>query len=70
MTLQPGKQTFEIQILRNIPRSKGNQIIKSTTRSLIIFKKWISKKSFSLAVDEYIIIKEIGCHLSRFLKND
>ena len=46
MTLQPGKQTFEIQILRNISRSKGNQIIKSTTRSLIIFKKWISKKSF------------------------
>ena len=62
-------------------------IIKSITRSLIIFKK--SRKmtndffnncilihTFQWTwcplerVDEYIVIEEIVCHLSRFLKND
>ena len=52
-----------------------NFIIKSITRSLIIFKKprKITNDFFNhciFVIEEYIVIEEIISHLSRFLKND
>ena len=52
-----------------------NFIIKSITRSLIIFKKprKITNDFFNHCIfvtEEYIVIEEIISHLSRFLKNN